>query len=149
KKVPIALVTSSVTADDFAKHQKLNTHADEYIDKRTVGNELLRRIGKLIELGPAIEEDIELNVDEVAEEFSIDEDLAVVDESPADATGAGDYTAGEDATRISGGLVDDGIDAETDAAFAALGMGDPAFDVDESSTEVHRGVDRGALALGG
>jgi len=90
----------------------------------------------------AAEEDIELNVDEVAEEFSIDEDLAVVDESPADATGAGDYTAGEDATRISGGLVDDGIDAETDAAFAALGMGDPAFDVDESSTEVHRGVDR-------
>ena len=33
-KVPVMLVTSSVSADSFAKHRGLKVHADEYIDKR-------------------------------------------------------------------------------------------------------------------
>lgn len=157
KKMPIALVTSSVSPEDFAKHQKLNTHADEYVDKRAIDNgELVRRIDRLIQLGPPQSDgdELELNVED-AEEFAIEEDIAVVDEVQAGdegeadpPTNAGDYN--EDATRISSGLVDEGIDAETEAAFAALGMGEEGgFDGEDGSTELHRGIDTRGLTLGG
>jgi CheY-like chemotaxis protein len=151
KKVPIALVTSSVSADDFSKHQKLNAHADEYIDKRTISrDDLLRRVDRLIALGEPIAEgdELELSVDD-AEELAIEEEIAVVDEIPGDGELEGDVGGGagldyDDRTRVSGALVDEGIDAETDAAFAALGMGgeETSFEVDESSTDLHRGVGR-------
>src|SRR5689334_25002752 len=33
-KLPIVLITKSMSADSFAKHRGLKVHADEYIDKR-------------------------------------------------------------------------------------------------------------------
>jgi CheY-like chemotaxis protein len=160
KNVPIALVTSSVTPDDFAKHKKLSTHADEYIDKRTVSAaELVRRIDSLIQLGPAHAEELDLPLEE-AEEFAIDEDMQLEEDATGDASG-GEFA---EATRLSSGLppgfgvagprmnVDENIAAETDAAFAALGMEDDhdgAFDVEEaSSTAVRPQVDLSMMNAG-
>src|SRR5688500_11591475 len=43
-RLPIVLVTKSMSADSFAKHRSLKVHADEYIDKRGLSTEEL--IGK-------------------------------------------------------------------------------------------------------
>ena len=48
-KVPILLVTQSVSADSFAKHRGLKVHADEYIDKREMSeHELVGVVGGLV-----------------------------------------------------------------------------------------------------
>ncbi|HET9626839.1 MAG TPA: response regulator, partial [Kofleriaceae bacterium] len=126
-KVPIMLVTSSVTPGSFAKHRGLKVHADEYVDKRTLSNdELLGKLDALIGLGePAdaghgAEGGLEVEVDEIP----LSSDDMVLEE-----------TVGEDEVDVEGDLaaqpaahgeaegdvlVDSMVDAETDAAFAAL-----------------------------
>jgi DNA-binding response OmpR family regulator len=62
-KIPVLLVTASVTPESFAKHRGLKVHADEYIDKRTVTvDELVGKIDNLIGLGEPLEEDIAIPV---------------------------------------------------------------------------------------
>ena len=56
-KVPILLVTQSVSADSFAKHRGLKVHADEYIDKREMSeHELVGKIDNLIGLGDPVDD---------------------------------------------------------------------------------------------
>jgi CheY-like chemotaxis protein len=141
KTVPVILATSSVTPADFEQHQKLKVHADDYLDKRTLTvDELLQKIDRCIGLGPleSPPEELELPVD--AEEFSLEDDeISLIEEAPApeEPAPAAEFSA-EDATRISSELVDEGIDAETEAAFAAMGMGEAglgdAYEVDDSAS---------------
>ena len=87
-KVPIILVTSSVSAESFAKHKGLKTHADEYLDKRTFSSDgLLAKIGALIELGnPLIDDslDIPLEVDDIP---MADGDMVLEEELSPDEVG--------------------------------------------------------------
>jgi DNA-binding response OmpR family regulator len=65
-KVPIMLVTSSVAPESFAKHRGLKVHADDYLDKRGLGDgELLHKIDALIGLGEPDDELMPLEVDEI------------------------------------------------------------------------------------
>ena len=128
---PVVLVTSTVSPDELAKHRKLKSHADEYIDKRTMTNEeLIGKLDNLIGLG-----DLQENGDAL--------DIPVEDDIPmelADGDVVLDETVGEDgepgeAAREfvhealtvgpkSGVKVDRVVEAETDAAFDALLGGD-------------------------
>ncbi len=118
-KVPIMLVTSSMTTESFAKHKALKVHADDYLDKRTQADELLGKLEQLIGLGDPIEDDfdIPLEVDEiplaegdmVLEETIGDDDIQDVQEFE-DPHNAG--------TRNM--AVDKLVDAEIDAGFAAM-----------------------------
>lgn len=91
-KIPIMLVTSSVTAESFAKHRGLKTHADEYIDKRTIArDQLLKKLDVLVTLGdPLIEDslDIPVEIDEIP--MGDDGDMVLEEELGADDAG-GDF----------------------------------------------------------
>src|SRR5262245_49209464 len=51
-KLPIVLVTETMSPDSFVKHRNLKVHADAYIDKRGVSSEeLVGKIDNLIGLG--------------------------------------------------------------------------------------------------
>src|SRR5262245_49097084 len=67
-KVPVILTTGSVAPENFAKHRSLKTHADEYLDKRTLGREeLLGKLDNLIGLGDGADDlDIPVEVDDIA-----------------------------------------------------------------------------------
>jgi CheY-like chemotaxis protein len=109
KNIPVILATSSVPPSDLAQHRKLKVHADEYIDKRTVTpEELLDKIGSIINLGPPVAEagEYELNVD--AEDIHFDDEPSV------------HISEAETTAVASAADVDPGIDAETEAVFAGL-----------------------------
>jgi CheY-like chemotaxis protein len=114
-KVPIVLVTSSVAPDSFAKHRGLKVHADEYLDKRSVSDdELLGKIDNLVGLGEPTGHD-DLDVPLEVDEIPLSSDDMVLEET----MGEDEAGAGEEVR------VDSMVDAETDAAFAAL-LGDEA-----------------------
>ena len=63
-KVPILLVTASMTPESFTKHRGLKVHADDYLDKRTQSDELLGKLEQLIGLGDPLEDDIEIPLED-------------------------------------------------------------------------------------
>src|SRR5262249_43399251 len=83
-KVPIMLVTASVSPDTFEKHRGLRVHADEYIDKRSMSrDELLAKVDHLIGLGDLQEGDVSIPVeDEIPLEIA--EGDVVLDETVGD-----------------------------------------------------------------
>ena len=149
-KVPIMLVTSSMTPESFAKHRALKVHADDYLDKRTQADQLLGKIEQLIGLGEPVEDDIDipLEVDEiplaegdmVLEETIGEDDLEEFDEphgaiqpaiqakAPPPAPAAGSDNEFDDAHSVGtrNMQVDQLVDAEIDAGFAAMFGDDPA-----------------------
>jgi CheY-like chemotaxis protein len=44
RRVPVALVTSSISVSDLKLHEKLKVHAEAYLDKRTVTDDELREV---------------------------------------------------------------------------------------------------------
>ncbi|MBL8620219.1 MAG: response regulator, partial [Myxococcales bacterium] len=119
--VPVVLVTSSVAIDAFAAHRKLKVHADEYLDKRGLSTaELLGKLDNLIGLGE-LTSDGELAIPVEVDEVAIDDDVLVdeVDSAALDLGDGEDFNEGAHTVHSSTGF-DDLIDAETDAAFAAL-----------------------------
>jgi len=120
-KVPIVLVTSSVAPESFAKHKSLKVHADEYIDKRSVSSdELLGKIDHLVGLGEPAAAAPELASE--PDEIPLSSEDMVLEET------VGEDEAGDldlEPTNVPEHRVDSMVDAETDAAFAAL-LGDDA-----------------------
>ena len=125
-KVPVILVTSSVAPDSFAKHRSLKVRADEYLDKRAMStDELIGKIDNLIALGEPddemnipVEDDIPMEIadGDVVLDETVGEEAADDFKNEARTVGPGD-----------GSLVDSMVEAETDAAFAAmLGQDEPA-----------------------
>ncbi len=120
-KIPIMLVTASVPADSFAKHKGLKTHADEYIDKRTLDiADLVKRIDGLIKLGdPIVEDDLDIPV-EIDDIPLADGDMVLEEEVGVDGGDFGDdpHASGDAAQRV-----DAGVDADIENAFGGL-LGD-------------------------
>src|SRR5688572_9392564 len=120
-KLPIVLVTKSMSPDSFAKHRSLKVHADEYIDKRGVTrDELIGKLGNLIGLGDL--EDDGLAVDDIPME--IGEGDVVLDEQMEDP--AGEFDDVHQMATVGGNntvLVDQMVSQELDGAFDAL-LGD-------------------------
>ena len=128
-KLPIILVTKSMSPDSFSKHRSLKVRADEYIDKREASNEeLVGKIDNLITLGdvsdeapPSLDDDIPMELadgdvvlDEHLEERPDDDENRDFDVHSANTVGPN-----------SSVTVDQMVSAETDAAFDML-MGDEA-----------------------
>lgn len=129
-KVPVLLVTSSLTPDSFAKHRGLKTHADEYIDKREMSlHELIGKVDNLIVLGEPSDDGISIPVeDDIPMEIG-DGDV-VLDETVAaddDHSAANEFV--HEAATVGPGIgikLESLVDAETDAAFASLLGNEPA-----------------------
>jgi hypothetical protein len=122
-KVPVLLVTASVSPENFAKHRGLKTPADEYVDKRTMTvDELVGKIDNLIGLGDPVEEEISIPVEEDIPMDFADGDV-VLDETVGD-DGAGEFSLDmQTAGHGEGVAALPLVDAETEAAFASL-LGD-------------------------
>ncbi|HEY5947882.1 MAG TPA: response regulator, partial [Kofleriaceae bacterium] len=125
-KLPIVLVTKSMSADSFAKHRSLKVHADEYIDKRGLTtDELVGKIDNLIGLGDLQEDDVSIPVeDEIPMEIA-DGDV-VLDEQLDEDDPAAEFGSPHEMATVGGNntmLVDQMVSQETDAAFDAL-LGD-------------------------
>jgi hypothetical protein len=123
-KLPIVLVTKSLSADSFAKHRSLKFHADEYIDQRGLTkDELVGKLDNLIGLGD-LDEDVSIPVeDEIPMEIA-DGDVVLDEQLEEDA--AAEFANEHDLATVGGNntvLVDQMVSAETDAAFDAL-LGD-------------------------
>jgi hypothetical protein len=122
-KVPIMLVTHSVSADSFAKHRGLKVHADEYVDKRTMStHELVGKIDGLIGLGEPSDSLGDISVDDLAMDGASD----VVEETIGGDDAVDEFDAHEARTvgpGQGGSQLDKLMDLETDAAFASL-LGD-------------------------
>ncbi len=109
--IPVVIATSSISQATFAKHRELKNHADDYVDKRTASNhELIATIDRLIGLGDDLAIPIE---DEIPMEI-VDDDVAL--EDAGDATEFDTSAAPPSRERA----VEPTVEAETEAAFAAL-----------------------------
>ncbi len=121
-KVPVMLVTSSMSADSFSKHRGLKVHADDYLDKRGAAVEVVvGKIDGLIELGdPLVDDELSIPIED---DISLDLGGAmIVDETVGEEHG--EFASEGDTVGPADGIkVDSVVEAETDAAFAAL-LGD-------------------------
>lgn len=127
-KLPIVLVTKSVAPSAMQKHAGLKTHADAYLDKRSLSDdELIGRVDNLIALGepasaamPEIEIDNSLDIPLEVDDLAVGQDEMVLEETVGD-----DYDPGSKTVGGRNEVVDQMVAAETDAAFdALLGFGD-------------------------
>jgi CheY-like chemotaxis protein len=117
-KLPIILATGTVSPDSFAKHKGLKTHAEDYVDKRTISKEeLATLIDALIGLGAQGEED-DLDIPVEVDEIHVgDHEGAIDEEAPPD-----EYA--DQKTRMGGpDRVDAAVADDVDDAFAGM-MGD-------------------------
>jgi CheY-like chemotaxis protein len=136
KSIPLIITSAEATEKDFDDHKKLKTRAEEYLHKPFSAEALIDKIGTLIGL-PQVETDggeIEVEAEELSAADLEADDVAVeVAEEIATADDAGE----EEHTRV--GLdseIDGEVDLETNAAFAAIGLDEPA----ESTTREASGV---------
>jgi DNA-binding response OmpR family regulator len=135
KDIPLIILSSEATEDTFQQHRKLRTHAEEYLRKPFVFNELLERVTALVPLEggpvgvptqpppaePAMVDDDDLAVDTSGLELMVDDDVAAPP-SPTNGRAAS-----------NGPLSDDGdVEAFTESAFAALQMDEEVPDLDSA-----------------
>ncbi len=141
KSVPLIITSAEATEKDFDDHKKLKTRAEEYLHKPFEAAALVDKIATLIGLPEQESAEVELEAEDVpveieAEEIGI-EMAAEVDLAPEEEmtmggreqpAASGFETAGEDeSTRIGfTDEIDGEVDLETNAAFAAIGLDDPA-----------------------
>ncbi len=133
---PIVLKTNTIPPEGFKKHSRLKSHADRYLDVRQLSeDDLLDTIDSLIGLGEQVADD-EVGIE--VEELEMDE-IDIDDFSGESFDSAGEATAGEfpeESTNVAApaAFLDSQFDAETDAAFAALGFDEdkPARSFDTS-----------------
>jgi CheY-like chemotaxis protein len=146
KTTPLVITSAEATEKDFEDHKKLKTRAEEYLHKPFGVESLIEKIGGLIQLPmpqSTVSQELEIPLD--SEELAIEDADALVDEMdiseendfdgsapPQAVTSPYDDDGSEDRTRIGMQSVDDQVDLETDAAFAAIG----AVQVEEQTTGV-------------
>ncbi|MEO6951046.1 MAG: response regulator [Polyangia bacterium] len=140
KSIPLIITSAEATEKDFDDHKKLKTRAEEYLHKPFSVDALIEKIGTLITMPDAGGVEME------SQEIDIEADLGDIDVEPEEIGDAVEYAdemtmggnartnhrgfeqAGEDErTRIGfTSEIDGEVDLETNAAFAAIGLDDPA-----------------------
>src|SRR4051812_17854611 len=134
KAVPLIITSAEATEKDFEDHKKLKTRAEDYLHKPFGIEALVEKIAAQIGLPDAAAEgELDLQADEIAVEddgLVVEDDVAVVADEPAaepvyegaetDQSFLNEDSA--DRTRIGVMNIDDDVNLETDAAFAAIGM---------------------------
>ncbi|HVK73626.1 MAG TPA: hypothetical protein VM734_09905, partial [Kofleriaceae bacterium] len=123
--IPVVLVTSSVPADVFANHRRLKVHADEYLDKRDLSIDVL--IGKIDNLLGPLDEPNDMALPVEVDEVPLDDDVLVdeVDGAELDLGAIDDFAdEGNRTMEAPPQLLDSLLEAETDAAFAGLMLGE-------------------------
>jgi CheY-like chemotaxis protein len=130
-KIPLVLTSSEETQQTFDQHKKLKARAEDYLLKPLRRDVLQARLGALIDLGPPQgslgpghdtgSEDILLSSDVVEEEISVSDADIVDGEAPkiADTTDSPIFPTFPSPVATA----EASIEQETDAAFAALQMG--------------------------
>ncbi len=137
RDIPVVLTTASVPPSGFNSHRKLKVHADEYLDKRVMTtDELVQKIDALVGLGAPVvapnqawQGDAE-GYDPAAASAPVAD--APVAEAPVADAAVDDFEEAESTHIASPGFLGE-LEAETDAAFAALGASRapaPALDDD-------------------
>jgi len=143
-KLPIILVTKSMSPDSFSKHRSLKVHADEYIDKRDASEaEVVGKIDNLIGLGDLSDDGAHNPAAGAAAEDDLPMELADgdvvledhLDDHGGEEDGEFDVHGAQTVGPNSGVQVDQMVAAETDAAFDML-MGDAT----PPPVEVKRGL---------
>jgi CheY-like chemotaxis protein len=131
QRIPLILTSAEETLQTFEQHKKLKSRADEYILKPLRRDDLIGKVGSLVELGEpnsASSDDILLSAD-LSEEISVaDADIVEEDGHGGGAAFDGVGRAPPRPPRESpfGAVspdVDPMFDQETDAAFAAIQTG--------------------------
>ena len=140
KSIPLIITSAEATEKDFDDHKKLKTRAEEYLHKPFDIEALVQKIATLIAMPDAGGAEPE------SHEIDIEADLGDIDVEPEEIGDAVEYAdemtmggnaranfrgfeqAGEDeSTRIGfTSEIDGEVDLETNAAFAAIGLDDPA-----------------------
>jgi CheY-like chemotaxis protein len=124
-KVPIVLVTASLSPEAFAKHRGLKTHADAYIDKRNGEPEVFQKLDALLELGDPVADDELPPGDDIPMEIGDGDVVLDEEQMDEDPHGGFEHTMAT-VNPGSGVMIDKMVSAETDAAFDAL-LGDDMF----------------------
>jgi hypothetical protein len=134
KSVPLIITSAEATEKDFEDHKKLKTRAEDYLHKPFGVEALIEKIGTLIGLPEEPNEPsmIDIPVDADSDEIAIEDDGMVVEDEVEEQLGFDapqpDSSSGfvaedsQDRTRIGVMNIDDEVNNETDAAFAAIGM---------------------------
>jgi chromosome segregation ATPase len=127
--VPMIVTSQEATEKDFEDHKKLKTRAEEYLHKPFGVELLLEKVASLIGLDPPqLDNDEAIPIDD-ASLIEAEEDLPA---APVQAAAPGPiqvqspektvYDPGA-AAHLIGPYIDQQIAEETDAAFAAIGVG--------------------------
>jgi DNA-binding response OmpR family regulator len=132
REVPLVLISSEETLATFEQHKKLKSRADEYLLKPLDESVLLAKVGGLVGLSPATDDEVH--------ELDADSDIVLAEEEDVDVVGAEDEEktllasegGGRDTSeqRVEGDgapvpFEGEKFDPETQAAFAALEAGSP------------------------
>lgn len=141
KSIPLIITSAEATEKDFDDHKKLKTRAEEYLHKPFDAESLVEKIATLIAMPDGAGAGAEME----GQEIDIEPDLGDIDVEPEEIGDAVEYAdemtmggaarpgarfeqVGEDErTRIGfASEIDGEVDLETNAAFAAIGLDDPA-----------------------
>lgn len=110
--IPIVITTGSIPPETFAKHRALKNHADAYVDKRAISSqELIAVIDRLI----GLDDDLSIPIEDEIPMEIVEDDLEL---EPAD--DHREFDTSDTAGSPAGRAVDSVVEAETEAAFAAL-----------------------------
>jgi CheY-like chemotaxis protein len=137
KTVPLIITSAEATEKDFEDHKKLKTRAEDYLHKPFGVDALVDKIAAQIGMPEPINETSGLlSID--AEEIAVEDDNLIVEEDePLPAASDTDENAmsqrasdanvfgnedSSDRTRIGAMNIDQEVNVETDAAFAAIGL---------------------------
>ncbi|HEY7955740.1 MAG TPA: response regulator [Polyangia bacterium] len=170
KSVPLIITSAEATEKDFEDHKKLKTRAEDYLHKPFGAEALAEKIGGLVGLpeppmpeempeeladempGAMVEGSMEIPIE--SEEIAVeDEGVLIEDELVEETSGimpaalpsggvALDNFAedSQDRTRIGVMNIDEDVNLETDAAFAAIGAEHSSTVVEPPAELAHLGV---------
>jgi hypothetical protein len=130
-KIPIMLITGSVSPESFAKHKGLKTHAEEYVEKSSTSKEsLLAKIAAHVELGDPFEGEDDLDIPVEVDDINVGDGNVIDEEEPLETSGAHEYHSQRTAMGGPDKRIDSSVAEDVDDAFAGLMGGDdvPPFE---------------------
>ncbi|KAB2882688.1 MAG: response regulator, partial [Kofleriaceae bacterium] len=126
-RIPVVLVTQTISPEGFAGHRKLKVHADDYLDKRGLSPHVL--VGKLHNLLELEESEVH-SLTDIAVPTDDNDDLALPVEVDEVALDDGVMVDEVDGAELDLGAIDDFADEGQRTQAAPEGLGDALFDAE-------------------